>query len=169
MEIAYDLFNHGANTSIVARSPFKFGDVSKYGIGRPKEAPFYRKAVTGRSPTIDVGAMEKIKSGDIQVLPPIRKINRKEISFENGESNQYDAIIFATGYRGTVRNWLKGGKEVFKEKGMPTQSFPNHWKGINGIYYAGFSSMGLMGISSDAQNIARDISLFLIKDAKEIH
>lgn len=48
-------------------SKIKFGDTSKYGIQRPTEGPFYIKAKTGRSPTIDVGAVQKIKTGEIQV------------------------------------------------------------------------------------------------------
>lgn len=48
-------------------SRYKFGDLSKYGFQKPKEGPFSLKLITGRSPTIDVGAIEKIKSGEIQV------------------------------------------------------------------------------------------------------
>ncbi|KAJ9166739.1 hypothetical protein P3X46_021445 [Hevea brasiliensis] len=194
MEIAYDLYDHGANTAIVARSPvhvvtkeivflamrmleflpcsavdtivlmlckFKFGDISKYGLQRPKEGPFYLKEATGRSPTIDVGTIGKITSGEIQVFPSMTSINGKEITFENGKINSYDAIILATGFKSTVRNWLKGGNELFNDEGMPKRSFPNHWKGENGLYCAGFSRRGLMGISSDAKNIARDISFVM--------
>jgi indole-3-pyruvate monooxygenase len=46
---------------------FKFGDLSKYGIVRPNLGPFTQKAIAGLSPTIDVGAVEKIKAGEIQV------------------------------------------------------------------------------------------------------
>jgi indole-3-pyruvate monooxygenase len=34
-------------------------------------------------------------------------IEGKKIEFMNGESNQFDVIIFATGYRSTVGRWLK--------------------------------------------------------------
>ena len=44
-----------------------FGDLSKYGIHRPEEGPFFLKATKGRSPVIDVGTVSKIKSGEIQV------------------------------------------------------------------------------------------------------
>ncbi|KAK8663610.1 hypothetical protein V6N13_083419 [Hibiscus sabdariffa] len=190
MEIAYDLWNWGANTSIVIRNPvhvltkemvkmamtmlkylpvnvvdkitvaiskLKYGKLSKYGIQRPREGPFHLKALTGRSAVIDVGTVSKIKAGEIKVLPRIKYVEDKEVVFANGESGRFDAIVFATGYKSTVRNWLKGSYESFDEKGMPTKSFPDHWKGKNGIYNVGFSRRGLQGISSDAQNIARDI------------
>ena len=45
----------------------KFGDLSKYGFHRPKQGPFLIKQLTGRSPTIDVGCIDKIKIGQIKV------------------------------------------------------------------------------------------------------
>ena len=45
----------------------KHGNVSEYGFQKPKIGPFLLKATTGRSPTIDVGAVNKIKSGHIKV------------------------------------------------------------------------------------------------------
>lgn len=49
-------------------SKMKFGDLFKYGLERPKKGPFYFKAITGQTPTIDVGAMDKIRKGEIQVF-----------------------------------------------------------------------------------------------------
>lgn len=46
----------------------QYGDLSKYGIHRPNEGPFYLKEVTGRSPVLDVGTIQKIKDGAIQVI-----------------------------------------------------------------------------------------------------
>ncbi|EEF42039.1 probable indole-3-pyruvate monooxygenase YUCCA11 [Ricinus communis] len=199
MEIAYDLSNWGANTSIVARSPvhvltkemvflgmnllnflpcdlvdsvavmlskLKYGDISNYGLQRPTEGPFYLKAKTGRSPTIDVGTMDKIKNGEIKVMPSVTCIKGNKIEFANETINQFDAIIFATGYKSTVRYWLEGDKDLFNESGMPKGNFPNHWKGKRGLYCAGFARRGLLWISIDAQNIAKDIDLVL--NQKEI-
>nr|GMD79562.1 probable indole-3-pyruvate monooxygenase YUCCA11 [Ipomoea batatas] len=56
-----------------------------------------------------------------------------------------------------------GGDGLFNENGMPKDKRPNHWKGKNGIYCVGFASSGLAGISNDANNIAEDISDILIK------
>ncbi|KAM7507822.1 hypothetical protein LguiA_018275 [Lonicera macranthoides] len=190
MEIAYDLSNWDAHTSIVIRSPvhvltkemvqfgmylskylplklvdntmiilskLKYGDVIDYGLERPTKGPFYLKNITGRSPVIDVGTMEKIKDGSIQVLPSITKINEESVEFANGKTTRFDAIVLATGYRSTVKQWLKDDGNLFNEDGIPKQRNPNHWKGENGLYCAGFSRAGLFGISNDAQNIADDI------------
>jgi len=41
---------------------------------------------------------------------------------------------------------------------MPKAPFPNGWKGEKGLYCVGFTKRGLLGTSSDALNIAKDIS-----------
>ncbi|XP_058100002.1 probable indole-3-pyruvate monooxygenase YUCCA10 [Magnolia sinica] len=197
MEIAFDLSNFGAETSIVVRSPvhvltrdmvhlgmvllkylpcslvdtltlllskLKFGDLSQYGISRPAKGPFFLKAIAGRSPVIDVGTIGKIMSGEIQVLPPLASIRDCIADFADGTSHSFDAIVFATGYRSTAKCWLKGDDYLLDKEGMPLPSFPNHWKGENGLYCAGLSRRGLAGVSMDAENIANDIKRVLDED-----
>lgn len=53
---------------MIALSRLRYGDISKYGFGRPNEGPFFLKAKTGRSPTIDVGCMDKIQQGKVKVF-----------------------------------------------------------------------------------------------------
>ncbi|ONH89754.1 hypothetical protein PRUPE_8G014100 [Prunus persica] len=199
MEIAYDLSNSGANTSIVVRSPIhvltkeivflgmvmakyipinlvdnvmvilsklRFGDLSKYGIRRPKSGPFFLKE-KGQAPIIDVGSVNKIRTGELKVVPSITSIQGDNIEFENGCKDRFDAIVFATGYKSTVLNWLKDGHNLFNDDGMPKQSFPNNWKGKNGLYCAGFSRRGLFGISHDARMIISDISFALDQNKKK--
>ncbi|KAI3903640.1 hypothetical protein MKW98_032294 [Papaver atlanticum] len=197
MEIAYDLSNYGASTSIVVRSRFhvltkemvylgmvllkylpvscvdplintlsylSYGDLSKYGIHRPAAGAFEIKAKAGRSPVIDVGTVEGIKNGLITVMPGISRIEKNNIVFDNDtKRHHFDAIVFATGYRSTVNNWLTDDHDsLLGKSGMPKNPFPNHWKGANGLYCAGLSRRGLAGVSTDAEAIAKDIknSLF---------
>ncbi|KVI07494.1 probable indole-3-pyruvate monooxygenase YUCCA10 [Cynara cardunculus var. scolymus] len=190
MEIAYDLYNWGAQTSIVIRSPVHvftkeivqlgmyllqylpcsivdsivlmcgkllYGDLSEYGIQRPVKGPFRIKQELGRSPVIDVGTIGRIKTRDIQVMTTIEDIDENQIKFTDGTEKHFDAIVFATGFRSTVRKWLKDDGGLFNEKGMPMHKSPNHWKGDHGLYCVGFASAGLFGISNDAKNIADDI------------
>ncbi|KAK6939969.1 Flavin monooxygenase-like [Dillenia turbinata] len=139
----------------------QFGDLADYGLQQPENGPFYIKAIMGQSPTIDVGAMPKIKTGDIRIYPEISKVEGSKVVFANGKVDQFDAIIFATGYKSTVLNWLKHEDNLFNEDGMPGQKFPNHWRGEKGLYCVGFAQRGLAGISKDAQNVADDIRRML--------
>lgn len=54
-------------------SRMKFGDLSKFGIHRPSKGPFTLKILTGQTPVLDVGTLDKIHSGEIKV-----KLTRKK-------------------------------------------------------------------------------------------
>ncbi|CAI0447196.1 unnamed protein product [Linum tenue] len=194
MEIAYDLSNWGAKTSIVVHilskgivykamrllpylpvnivdrlivgmAKLKFGDLSKFGIEQPKLGPFTLKGKTGRTPTIDTGTVGRIKAGEIKVVPAITGITGDhDVKFADGKTEHFDAIIFATGYRSTVRRWLKDGDKLFNEDGMPARRFPKHWKGKNGVYCVGFGQKGLAGISMDAIQVAGDIRTLILHE-----
>ncbi|XVF21884.1 hypothetical protein REPUB_Repub12eG0127800 [Reevesia pubescens] len=194
MEIALDLANHGAKTSIVVRSPVHilskdmvylglillkyiplnmvdslmvmlsklvYGDLTKYGITRPKEGPFFMKVAYGKYPVFDVGTYNKIKSRRIQVLPAISSIRGNEVVFDNGKTYPFDTIIFCTGFKRSTNIWLTGDDYLLNDDGLPKPSFPNHWKGKNGLYCVGLSRRGLYGASADADNIANDIKSLL--------
>ncbi|KAL3717563.1 hypothetical protein ACJRO7_009061 [Eucalyptus globulus] len=190
MEIALDLANHGARTSIVVRSPVHvlsrgianlglallkyfslatvdsllvllsklvYGDMSKYGLRRPSEGPFLMKTKYGKYPFIDLGTCQKIKSGEIQVLPALKRIEGDVAEFEDGKSYPFDAIVFCTGFKRSTHKWLKGDDYLLNEDGIAKPSFPNHWKGEKGLYCVGLSRRGFYGAASDAQNVADDI------------
>ncbi|PKU76026.1 putative indole-3-pyruvate monooxygenase YUCCA11 [Dendrobium catenatum] len=142
---------------LILLSNIKYGDLSKFGIKKPKDGPFFLKATVGRSPVIDVGTIHKIKKGEIQVLPALSFIEGDWVKFTNGESHYFDTILFATGYKSLANKWLKDEKNFLNEKGLPARKFPDHWKGENGIYSAGLSRRGLEGIASDARLISNDI------------
>uniref|UniRef100_A0A803M3S3 Flavin-containing monooxygenase n=1 Tax=Chenopodium quinoa TaxID=63459 RepID=A0A803M3S3_CHEQI len=146
---------------ITFASKLMYGNLSKYGIHRPNEGPFFLKATKGRSPIIDVGTIDKIQSGEIKVLPRIASINKSKVIFEDKVELEFDAIIFATGYKSTTCEWLKDYDNIIKDDGFPKNRFPNHWKGKNELYYTGLSRMGLQGISKDAIVIANDIDMVL--------
>ncbi|KAI4364142.1 hypothetical protein MLD38_020273 [Melastoma candidum] len=147
----------------------RYGDLSKYGIHAPKQGPFAIKFGGGRTPVIDVGTIRKIKSGNIKVCPGVSKIKGNTVLFDNGTQKNFDAIVFATGYQSTTNAWLKDHAYLMNEDGMPKTAPPNHWKGENGIYCAGFSKNGLFGISKDALAIAADISATLNVTNANLH
>lgn len=96
-----------------------------------------------------------------QVLPAIDRLKGNDVVFENGKSQPFDAIIFATGFKRSTDKWLKGDDYLLNDDGLPKPTFPNHWKGRNGLYCAGLARRGLYGAAMDAQNIADDIKSFL--------
>ncbi|XVF35493.1 hypothetical protein REPUB_Repub18cG0150200 [Reevesia pubescens] len=142
------------------------GDTARFGLDRPRLGPLELKNLSGKTPVLDIGTLAKIKSGDIKVCPSIKRLKRHVVEFDNGKTENFDAIILATGYKSNVPSWLKE-KEMFSEKdGYPRRPFPNGWKGECGLYAVGFTKRGLLGTSMDAKRIAEDIERCWKEEAK---
>ncbi|XP_073129462.1 indole-3-pyruvate monooxygenase YUCCA6-like [Henckelia pumila] len=133
------------------------GDTSRLGLDRPRLGPLELKNLSGKTPVLDVGTLDKIKSGDIKVCPGVRRLSQKSVEFVDGRIQNFDAIILATGYKSNVPFWLKGSEMFSNKDGLPKRPFPNGWKGEHGLYSVGFTKRGLLGASMDAKNIANDI------------
>lgn len=85
-----------------------FGDTARHGLHRPAVGPFTMKLTTPGYPVIDVGTYGKIKSGEIQVLTAgVKSVHGNVVEFADGKRHPFDVIVFATGYRSTVKRWLK--------------------------------------------------------------
>ncbi|KAH7577738.1 hypothetical protein ACOSP7_001244 [Xanthoceras sorbifolium] len=132
------------------------GNVEKYGLKRPSMGPLQLKNTMGKTPVLDIGALEKIRSGDIKVVPGIKRFSCDQVELINGEKLDIDSVVLATGYRSNVPSWLQES-EFFSKNGFPKSPFPHGWKGNAGLYAVGFTKRGLSGASSDAMRIAQDI------------
>ncbi|RLN22681.1 indole-3-pyruvate monooxygenase YUCCA2-like [Panicum miliaceum] len=137
---------------------FVLGDTARLGIPRPSIGPMELKKVCGKTPVLDVGTIAKIKSGDIKVLPGIHSFHEHSVEFTDGKTEDFDVVILATGYKSNVPYWLKENDFFSEKDGFPRK--PNEWKGKNGLYAAGFSRRGLLGVSIDATKIADDIAQY---------
>ncbi|KAK2996192.1 hypothetical protein RJ639_029465 [Escallonia herrerae] len=132
------------------------GNVEKYGLKRPSMGPLQLKNTEGKTPVLDIGALQKIRSGQIKIVPGIKRFSRGWVEFVNGETLEIDSVILATGYCSNVPSWLKENG-FFSTQGFPIAPFPNGWKGKAGIYAVGFTRRGLSGASLDAMRVAQDI------------
>ncbi|CAH8309397.1 unnamed protein product [Eruca vesicaria subsp. sativa] len=195
MEVSLDLYNHGANPSMVVRSSVHvlpreilgkstfelgvtmmkympvwladktllllarivLGNTDKYGLKRPKIGPLELKNLEGKTPVLDIGALPKIRSGKIKIVPGIIKFGRGKVELVDGRVLEIDSVILATGYRSNVPSWLKDN-DFFSDDGIPKNPFPNGWKGEAGLYAVGFTRKGLFGASLDAMSVAHDIA-----------
>ncbi|KAL8489997.1 hypothetical protein ACS0TY_025773 [Phlomoides rotata] len=145
---------------------FVFGNTEEYGLKRPALGPLTLKNTQGKTPVLDIGALEKIRSGEIQVVPAIKKFSCGMVELENGDKLELDSIIMATGYCSNVPLWLRES-EFFNKNGFPKSPFPNGWKGKGGLYAAGFTRRGLSGATADAMKISQDIAKIWKDDLKQ--
>ncbi|XP_059625201.1 probable indole-3-pyruvate monooxygenase YUCCA8 [Cornus florida] len=141
------------------------GNIEKYGLKRPTMGPLELKNTSGKTPVLDIGAMEKIRSGEIHIVPGIKRFSRDMVELVNGEMLEIDSVVLATGYRSNVPYWLQE-TEFFSKNGFPKVP-SNGWKGNAGLYAVGFTRRGLSGASSDAMRIAQDIGKAWKEDLKQ--
>jgi indole-3-pyruvate monooxygenase len=83
------------------------GNIEKYGIKRPSIGPLELKNTSGKTPVLDIGSLEKIRSGKIKVVPGIKKFSAGKVELVDGNVLDIDSVVLATGYRSNVPSWLK--------------------------------------------------------------
>lgn len=83
------------------------GNIQKIGIKRPSLGPFTLKGQHGKTPVFDIGAIERIQSGDIKVVPGIKRFHPGSVELITGEILEIDSVILATGYFSNVPFWLQ--------------------------------------------------------------
>ncbi|KAJ6810113.1 putative indole-3-pyruvate monooxygenase YUCCA7 [Iris pallida] len=136
---------------LLALARLVLGNVDKYGLKRPSAGPLQLKNTLGRTPVLDIGALDKIKSGEIKVVAGVKEFLPRSVELVDGVILDVDSVVFATGYCSNVPSWLQETDFFSKD------CFPNSWKGKCGLYVAGFTRRGLAGASSDAVRIAKDL------------
>ncbi|KAM3325725.1 hypothetical protein P3S67_000850 [Capsicum chacoense] len=145
---------------------FILGNIEKYGLKRPSIGPLQLKNTQGKTPVLDIGALEKIRSGKVKVIPGLKKFSCGTVELVTGEILEVDSVVLATGYCSNVPYWLQES-EFFSKNGYPKAQFPNNWKGKSGLYAVGFTKRGLAGASADAIRIAKDIGKVHKEDLKQ--
>jgi len=113
-----------------------FGDLSKYGLGKPPHGPATQIQRAGRIPLIDIGTTRVIKRGGIQVYCGVERFTPRSVMFSDGREVGFDAVILATGFRPRVNAFLEGNSAVYDAEGRPCAS--GHEMAIPGLFFCGY-------------------------------
>ncbi|CAL9082795.1 unnamed protein product [Musa acuminata var. zebrina] len=157
---------------LLALSWMILGNMEEYGLKRPSLGPLELKHKQGKTPVLDLGALEKIKAGEIKVVPGIKRLLHGGVELVDGRVIDVDSVVLATGYCSNVPSWFQAieclqDTDCFNKDGFPKQPFPNGWKGKTGLYAVGFTKRGLAGASHDAVKVAEDIGRVWRKETKQ--
>lgn len=136
------------------------GDLSRYGLHRPKEGPVTQVRRHGRVPFIDVGTVQLIKQGLVQVKPGIERFTETGVVFTDGRAEPFDAVVLATGYRPQVGAWLQAGESVLDENGAPRAGGQALGQS-EGLYFCGYhvSPTGMLReIAQESRQLSRLIA-----------
>ena len=131
------------------------GRIEDLGLHRAAKGPRQMVEEDGRVPLIDIGTLDRIRDGSIKVRGGIDRLTSEGAIFDDARSEQFDAIILATGFRPNLRQLLPDVKGVFDNHGMPLVT--GRATDAPGLYFCGqiTSPTGqLREIGIEAQQIA---------------
>ena len=134
------------------------GDLSNYGIERPKMGPNRMVIEEGRVPLLDVGTVKWIKTGRIEVVPGINCFTESGVVFTNNHARNYNAVVLATGYGAGLDRFLENAGHYTDPRGYP------RWHGRTtstpGLFFIGFRNPPtgmLREIAIEAKRIAKAV------------
>ncbi len=135
------------------------GDLSAYGIETPNMAPAAQLRITGKTPVIDVGTVDLIKSGKIKVFPEIQQFHAQGVTFGNDQSEDFDAVVLATGYKAAIEEFLVDTQGIFDHNGVPKSWQIAEQPDLFFIGYDCYTAGGLLYvIRRDAERLTRMLS-----------
>ncbi len=112
------------------------GDLSRFGIVRPKVGPLQYIEERGRIPLIDIGTIDLIKQGKIGVVGDIAALTETGVTLKGGTHLHMDAIVLATGYEAALNRFVEFSDELTDARGYPTA----HGREtiLPGLFFVGF-------------------------------
>jgi indole-3-pyruvate monooxygenase len=136
-----------------------FGDLTRFGLRKPRIGPISQIHRAAHIPLIDVGAIALIKKGILAVHPGIERFTEEGVVFTDGRAIPFDAVILATGFRPRVDSFLQGIPEALDEDGAPRASGCE--AAAPGLYFCGFhvSPTGMLReIGREAKRISAAVA-----------
>jgi indole-3-pyruvate monooxygenase len=134
------------------------GDLSKLGFRRPSHGPIAQIKTTSRIPLIDIGTIRLVREGHIDIRGGISSIGDTAVTFEDGSSRAFDAIVLATGFRSGLERFLQARNTV---PYAGARQRTERAIGPAGLYFCGFlvSATGMLrDIGIEAHRIAEHIT-----------
>jgi cation diffusion facilitator CzcD-associated flavoprotein CzcO len=145
-----------------------WGDLTRYGIGRPPYGIATELKVKGLGPVLDTGFIEGVKSGRIEVVRAVESFDRPDVVLRGTERIQPDVVIAATGYRMGLER-LVGHLGVLTPSGRPRNVDGRAHQDAPRLYFVGFW-LPLVGqlpaMPRTSRRVARDVARELPRRAE---
>jgi NADPH-dependent 2,4-dienoyl-CoA reductase/sulfur reductase-like enzyme len=152
-------FDLGAHIGNIVRRLY-FGNLAKYNVPIHPEPPIKMLRETGKTPTIDLGTVARIKDGSIHIHADVSHFDKNGVYFTNGDSAGIDAVILATGYLTQLDTLIDDSKNCIDLKGEPiTKCNPGNQQGLYFIGFDNYKTGGILGtLRDDSAEITRSIA-----------
>ena len=135
-----------------------FGNLARFGLGRPDLGPLSAIKLRRRIPLIDIGTIAAIKDGRIAVKPAVDQLTPQGATFADSSAGEYHAIVLATGYGPALA-------EIVDVPGvLAADGHPRDWRGggaCPNLFFVGFHNVAtglLREIGIEAQKVAAAIA-----------
>ncbi|MEQ1746790.1 MAG: NAD(P)/FAD-dependent oxidoreductase [Saprospiraceae bacterium] len=135
------------------------GDLTPYGIPASPYAPSEQLRRFGKVPIIDVGTIDLIKQRKVAIRPDIRAFQAEGVTFADGQTEPFDAVIACTGYRAQVEDFVENARPLINERGYPSRLWFDD-EASRGLFFCGFTAplTGILrNIKIDSKKIAEQI------------
>lgn len=135
-------------------------DLTAYGLPRPEKGLATRQR-EGAIPVQDVGLIDAVRSGKVEVVAAVDAFEGGEVLLADGTRITPDAVIAATGYRRALEPLLGHLEGVLDEQGRPVAHGARCAREAPGLYFTGFTNpiSGMFReLALDAERIARRIA-----------
>ncbi len=130
-------------------------DLSAYGLPRPAESLRAQFARTGTIPILDVGFVDAVRHGRVEVVASVEGLDGGDVVLADGHRIAPEVVIAATGFRPGLEP-LVGHLGVLDARGLPRSDEPEP-----GLHFVGFrATLGgmLRQIGIEARLLAKAIS-----------
>ncbi|MDX6511720.1 MAG: hypothetical protein QOE36_1224 [Gaiellaceae bacterium] len=132
-------------------------DLAGYGLPTPPWGPYTRFLESRIVPIVDVGFVDALRSGSLEIVPAIERIEGADVALVDGSRIRPDAIVAATGYRPGLEP-LVGHLGVLDDRGEPSALRGRAHPAAPGLHFIGYTpSLGglLRVLPQEARRIAR--------------
>ena len=114
-------------------------DLTSLGLARPEVSVRKQVLQHGKIPLIDIGTIDLIRQGAIQVVPGIERFTEHGVTVADGRDIECDAVVLATGYRPALNDLVPDAESLLDERGYPRVHGAENaqWPGL---YFLGFAN-----------------------------
>jgi putative flavoprotein involved in K+ transport len=133
-------------------------DLSAHGLPRP-DTGLYSRAEEGAIPVQDVGLIDAIRTGKVEVVAAVEGFEDGEVLLADGTRIAPDAVIAATGYARSLED-LVGHLDVLDARGGPVVNGARCPENAPGLFFSGYVtpiSGTFREVAIDAEKIAKAV------------
>jgi putative flavoprotein involved in K+ transport len=130
-------------------------DLSPYGLPAPHDG-FTQLLRTGTIPILDVGIVDAVRSGAVEVVGAVEAVDAHDVVLAGGERIRPDAVIAAIGFRPGLEP-LVGHLGVLDERGLPLVHGSAEHPKARGLHFVAME-LTLSGLLRTAARDARAVA-----------